>query len=707
LEVHAVKGRVAGVLPAGRASATRLEAHAFNLSAVRLVADAGNHFAAAQQLNTQFLANLDPDRFLVAWRMVAQLQPYGLNGAVPYGGWMELGPHQHTDMGHFSGHYLSATAFTAAATDELLIRRKSAYLVNEIANCQDAICAANASMCGYVGAFPIAELEQLENHHHYDGSSHVIPYYAIHKVMAGLLDTYEQTDNAQAFSVLLKMASFFKKRIDNIITAKGIGWWEACLLLEFGGMNEVAYNLYAITGNEEHRQLGDLFYKAVFMDPIARGDEDALTNYHANTHLAQLIGVARGWETTGNATLQYITTESMRILTAHFTYAATGGSSQDEHWRYPDQLGTAVATSPGHDSPGYHTEESCTQYNALKMVRHLFRWNPSAALADDYEAKVNNGVIGIQEPNTVGSMIYMTPLGDGVSRPLANWHQENGGWGSENASFWCCYGTAIESFGKLGDSIYFHSGATSSGAGLTPQRPRLWVVQYISSTLNDELHGLNLTQRVSNVRASSGHQNNALQTTITIRQLSAAPITADLTVSLRIPSWADAAATTVSLNGQPVVEPGTCQVGTFLHVKQPRWTSGDVLAASFGMRPRFIKLNDDRDAYDTFGSLHYGPHLLVGLTSDYVVQADAAQIDQWLTLDAASHSGAAAHELSFTAKRTAAAGGGFKLLPLNRVVDQVYTAHFNVSTHASQGRGRSELPELPPRSVGHADSVFA
>ena len=81
-----------------------------------------NCFAAAQDLNTQFLRYLDPDRLLVAWRMVAQLEPYGLNGAVPYGGWMALGPHQHSDMGHFSGHYLSATAFTLAATGDPIIQ---------------------------------------------------------------------------------------------------------------------------------------------------------------------------------------------------------------------------------------------------------------------------------------------------------------------------------------------------------------------------------------------------------------------------------------------------------------------------------------------------------------------------------------------------------------------------------------------------------
>jgi hypothetical protein len=36
------------------------------------------------------------------------------------------------------------------------------------------------------------------------------------------------------------------------------------------------------------------------------------------------------------------------------------------------------------------------QYNALKIVRHLFKWTPTGALADDYERKLLNGVLGIQ-----------------------------------------------------------------------------------------------------------------------------------------------------------------------------------------------------------------------------------------------------------------------------------------------------------------------
>jgi hypothetical protein len=72
--------------------------------------------------------------------------------------------------------------------------------------------------------------------------------------------------------------------------------------------------------------------------------------------------------------------------------------------------------------------------------------------------------------------------------------------------------------------------------------------------------------------------------------------------------------------------------------------------ASFGMRPRFEKLNDGRDAFDHVGSLHYGPFLLVGMTNNasYALHADIADIDSWLTIDPA-RSAASAHVLSFTA----------------------------------------------------------
>ena len=42
------------------------------------------------------------------------------------------------------------------------------------------------------------------------------------------------------------------------------------------------------------------------------------------------------------------------------------------------------------------TEETCTQYNMLKMARYLFRWSGAAAFGDYYERAILNGLIGTQ-----------------------------------------------------------------------------------------------------------------------------------------------------------------------------------------------------------------------------------------------------------------------------------------------------------------------
>ena len=42
----------------------------------------------------------------------------------------------------------------------------------------------------------------------------------------------------------------------------------------------------------------------------------------------------------------------------------------------------------------YTTEETCTQYNNLKIARALFQWTGSSAFADYYELALLNGIIG-------------------------------------------------------------------------------------------------------------------------------------------------------------------------------------------------------------------------------------------------------------------------------------------------------------------------
>jgi len=158
----------------------------------------------------------------------------------------------------------------------------------------------------------------------------------------------------------------------------------------------------------------------------------------------------------------------------------------------------------------------------FQVSRHLFKWTREVSYADYYERALTNGVLSIQRGTDPGVMIYMLPLGFGVSKAKTG-HS----WGTPLDSFWCCYGTGIrlfclytfktashctiffanstllllnflfcllgiESFSKLGDSIYFEEQGKD---------PSLYIIQYISSSFNWESGKILLNQKV--VPASS------------------------------------------------------------------------------------------------------------------------------------------------------------------------------------------------------------
>ncbi|KAI3500316.1 hypothetical protein L1887_36135 [Cichorium endivia] len=114
-----------------------------------------------------------------------------------------------------------------------------------------------------------------------------------------------------------------------------------------------------------------------------------------------------------------------------------------DYWEMPY---SGPGSEPKRLATTLHTEneESCTTYNMLKVPRNLFRWTKEMAYADYYERALTNGVLSIQRGKEPGIMIYMLPLGTGVSK-ATGYHK----WGSKLNDFWCCYGTGIESFSKL------------------------------------------------------------------------------------------------------------------------------------------------------------------------------------------------------------------------------------------------------------------
>ncbi|KAB8103094.1 hypothetical protein EE612_035316, partial [Oryza sativa] len=243
--------------------------------------------------------------------------------------------------------------------------------------------------------------------------------------------------------------------------------------------------------------------------------------------------------------------------------------------------------------------ETCATYNLLKVSRNLFRWTKEGKYTDHYERLLINGIMGNQRGKEPGVMIYFLPMGPGRSKsisgmPTSGLPPKNpGGWGNPNATFWCCYGTGIESFSKLGDSIYF----LEEG-----EIPGLYIIQYIPSTFDWKAAGLTVKQQAKPLSSTDSH----FEVSIFISSKGDAR---PANVNVRIPSWTSVDGAIATLNGQKL---NLTSAGDFLLVTK-LW-GDDTLSLKFPITLRTEPIKDDRPEYSSIQAVLFGPHLLAGLT---------------------------------------------------------------------------------------------
>uniref|UniRef100_A0A7N0VF04 Non-reducing end beta-L-arabinofuranosidase-like GH127 catalytic domain-containing protein n=1 Tax=Kalanchoe fedtschenkoi TaxID=63787 RepID=A0A7N0VF04_KALFE len=277
----------------------------------------------AQQTNLNYLLTLDVDRLVWSFRNNSGLPSPG----TPYGGWedptIEL-------RGHFVGHYLSATAHMWASTQNDTVKARMDAVVAALAECQEKM------QSGYLAAFPESFFDRFEA-----AQKVWAPYYTVHKIMAGLLDQYMLADDARALKMVSAMADYFYNRVQSLIAKQGIERHWASLVDEVGGMNDVLYRLYAQTGDEKHLTLAGLFEKPCFLAPLA-ARTDKLAGYHANTHLAVVVGINTGYEVVGDPHFKV----THRI--ADFFWVKVGGSflTVTEKWNSGDTLTLELPMAP-------------------------------------------------------------------------------------------------------------------------------------------------------------------------------------------------------------------------------------------------------------------------------------------------------------------------------------------------------------------------
>jgi DUF1680 family protein len=527
-----------------------------------------------------YLKDFDIDTCASGFRRTAGLS----STSKTYGGW-------ETSLiaGHAIGHYMSALAqgYNNTGDDELL--SKSSELIDALYEAQikeDTTINGKAVKKGYLFATTNAwsggsvvtgevQFDNIEANKTNIVKQAWVPWYTMHKILAGLVDTYKLTGNEKALEMADALGTWVYNRVkdyDSTMQAR-------VLNIEYGGMNDALYELYKITKDPNHAKAAHMFDEMTLFDSLYN-KEDVLANKHANTTIPKIVGalnrVRANDATDGQLEKDspddhdmdyYLTVaENFWDIVVNDHSYITGGNSENEHFR------------AAHTENAYRDNincETCNTYNMLKLSRELYKITGEKKYSDYYESTFLNAIVSSQNPET-GMTMYFQPIATGYHKVFSSrWND-----------FWCCTGSGMESFTKLTDSIYYKG------------EERIVVNQYISSVLDDKDNNIKLTQdselpdgetSVITVETTDGNAKKA-------------------SIVLRIPEWS-ASRTTIKVNGENIDYTSSAGYADI----DREWKTGDTIEITMPMRMRAYGLADS----DTVTAFKYGPTVLsVGLGSD-------------------------------------------------------------------------------------------
>ena len=221
-----------------------IQAYSFNLKDVKLL---NSPFRHAMNMDSAYLLTIKPDRLLHRFHKHAGLP---VKDSI-YGGWEKDGI-----SGHTLGHYLSACAMMYASTGTIEFKNKVDYTIDELRRCQ------LARKTGYIGAVPnedtiFAQVARGDiRSAGFDLNGGWVPWYTLHKVLAGLLDAYLYCENQTALTIALAAADWTGTIVNGLTEEQRL----KMLNCEHGGMNEALANIYSITGDKKYLLLSQKFH---------------------------------------------------------------------------------------------------------------------------------------------------------------------------------------------------------------------------------------------------------------------------------------------------------------------------------------------------------------------------------------------------------------------------------------------------------------
>lgn len=523
-------------------------ANPFPLSDVAL---ATSDFTANRDRTLAYLRGVDLESLLYNFRTTVGLPT---NGAKPATGWEA--PDSNL-RGHATGHVLKALAQAYAGTQDAQYKTKADTLVAELKKCQDKAIEKNFG-AGYLGAYPPDQFVKLESLAQYPDIW--APYYTMHKLLAGLVASYQLTGNASALDMAKALALWAHDRLSKVPRKQLQSMWNLYIAGEYGGMNEVLAQLYEITNDKTFLDTAVYFDKDAVLDPTSQ-NQDKLGGLHANQHIPTITGYVHVYE--GTHVDKYLSAAKnfWTMVTTDHMYA-NGGTGEAEMFQPAKQIASALTEK---------TAESCATYNMLKLTGELYCLEPDVKYMDYYERGLFNHILGSQDPTSKdnAAVTYFIPMGPGTRRTYNN-------------TYTCCHGTGMENHTKYQAQIYAYSA----------DREQLYVNLYIASTLNWRDKGFTVTQTTK----------YPYEPSTKLAFMGEGP----LKVALRIPGWANGA--TLKLNGS---DAGVASKPGSYAIIERTWKAGDTVELQLPFEFRVETTPDDA----SIGAILYGPEVLVATSS--------------------------------------------------------------------------------------------
>ncbi|WP_088656055.1 glycoside hydrolase family 127 protein [Geofilum rhodophaeum] len=518
------------------------QTQSFPLSAVRLL---DGPFAHAAEKNAAYVMAHDPDRLLAPFLAEAGLEPK----AERYGNWENTGLDGHT-----AGHYLTSLALMTASMDHQEAAERLQYMLDELQRCQEA------DPDGYVGGIPggKAMWEDIAAGKIDAGlfslNGKWVPLYNIHKLFAGLYDSWQYTGSQQALDILIKLSDYFV----NISADLSNEQIQQMLVSEHGGMNDVFALVYKATGNEKYLKLAERFSHQLVLQPLLR-HEDKLTGMHANTQIPKVIGFMQIARLKGDSAWHDASRYFWETVVQNRSIAI-GGNSTHEHFHPSDDFSSMIETREG--------PETCNTYNMMKLSKQLYEASNDLRYIDFYERAMYNHILASQHPEH-GGLVYFTPVRPQHYRVYSN----------PEETFWCCVGSGIENHAKYGELVFSHD------------NENLYVNLFMPAQLTWAEKGLKLTQET--------HFPEEDKTRLRIETEQ----TQSMTIFVRHPGWNDKVPIEVTVNGKKVR--AHSKAGEYLAL-QREWQNNDVIELSFHTYTYAEQLPDG----SSYVALLHGPVVL-------------------------------------------------------------------------------------------------